>query len=249
MPVAAFDFWDSTIRNYMSSLGSPTEELARLLLAAIAGGLVGLEREVRGRQAGFRTYLLVCLGSAMVMLVSIQFGSHHWPSPDSPGVTIRVDPGRIAYGVMTGVGFLGAGVIVHNKGGVVRGLTTGAGLWCVAAVGLAIGFGMYVMSAMATMIVLGSLWILDYFEDLIPKYRYRRVIVRTKYSPGVVAATVKKFKSARLHVVDASFERSDDLAAAIIDLQIAFVNSNQYYNLERELEADPDYHLVSTREI
>jgi len=150
---------------------------------------------------------------------------------------------------MTGVGFLGAGVIVHNKGGVVRGLTTGAGLWCVAAVGLAIGFGMYVMSAMATMIVLGSLWILDYFEDLIPKYRYRRVIVRTKYSPGVVAATVKKFKSARLHVVDASFERSDDLAAAIIDLQIAFVNSNQYYNLERELEADPDYHLVSTREI
>jgi putative Mg2+ transporter-C (MgtC) family protein len=249
MPLAVFDFWDAQVRQFMGSLGSPGEELARILLAAVAGGLVGLEREVRGRQAGFRTYLLVCVGSAIVMLVSVQFATHAWTAYKQPGININVDPARIAYGVMTGVGFLGAGVIVHNKGGVVRGLTTGAGLWCVAAIGLAVGFGMYMLSALGTLIILLALWILDYFEDVLPKYRYRSVTVRTKYVPGVVAATVKRFKRANLRVTDATFERSEDLQHAIIDLHIAFLYSDQYYDLERQLEADPDYHLVSTREI
>lgn len=249
MALAQFDLWDSQIRAFMSSLGSPAEELLRIVLAAIAGGLVGLEREVRGRQAGFRTYLLVCVGSAIVMLVSIQFAKQPWKAYDEPGININIDPARIAYGVMTGVGFLGAGVIVHNKGGVVRGLTTSAGLWCVAAIGLAVGFGMYVLTALGTLIILGALWILDYLEDGIPKMRYRRVTVRATYKPGIVAATVRRFKQAHLDVVDASFERTDDLANAIIDLHIAFINSDQYYDLERQLEADPDYHLVSTREL
>jgi hypothetical protein len=108
---------------------------------------------------------------------------------------------------------------------------------------------MYVVGAAGTVIVLAALWILDYMEDIIPKLRYRTVVVRTKYTPGVVAKTVKRFKAARLHVSDASFERSEDLQNALIKLQIAFVNSNQYYDLERELEADPEYHLVSTCEI
>jgi len=248
MILATFDLWESHIRQFMAALGSPGEEAVRLLIAALFGGLVGLEREVRGRQAGFRTYLLVCVGSALTMIVSNQLALHAWHSPTQE-IQIRVDPGRIAYGVMTGIGFLGAGVIVQQKGGSIRGLTTAAGLWCIASVGLAVGFGLYVLSALGTMIVLGSLWILDYVEEVIPKFRYRRVIVRTRYTPGVVAATVKRFKLAGLHVVDAGFERSQDLQEAIIDLQIAFVNSNQYYDLERKLEADPDYHLVSTNEL
>jgi hypothetical protein len=84
---------------------------------------------------------------------------------------------------------------------------------------------------------------------MIPKLRYRTVRVRTRYRPGCVADTVKRFKKGGLHVVDAAFERSADLASAEIDLHIAFVNSDQYYNLERELEADPDYHLLTTREL
>jgi putative Mg2+ transporter-C (MgtC) family protein len=248
MILGAFDFWDSSIQQFMASLGWPTEALARLLLAAVAGGLVGLEREVRGRQAGFRTYLLVCVGSALTMLVSSQLALHDW-QPANTLYTVRVDPGRIAYGVMTGIGFLGAGVIVRHTGGTVRGLTTAAGLWCVAAIGLGIGFGMYVVAAMGTLIVLAALWILDYVEDAIPKLRYRMVVVRTKYTPGVVAKTVKRFKSGRLHVSDVSFDRSEDLQHALIKLQIAFINSDQYYDLERQLEADPEYHLVSTNEI
>src|SRR3982751_5325636 len=113
------------------------ETATRILLAAIFGGLIGLEREVRGRQAGFRTYILVCVGSALVMVVSIQFAAHQWTAQSAnQGININIDPARIAYGVMTGIGFLGAGAIVHAQGGLVRGLTTAAALWCVAAVGL-----------------------------------------------------------------------------------------------------------------
>jgi putative Mg2+ transporter-C (MgtC) family protein len=238
--------WDGATRAWAAGLGVPVESALRLLLAVIAGGLVGLEREVRGRQAGFRTYILVCLGSALVMIVSTEFARHEWPS--RPGVNLNIDPARIAYGVMTGVGFLGAGTIIHNRGSI-RGLTTAAGLWCVAAVGLATGLGIYLLSAVAVLLMLGALWILDYAEDMIPKLRYRTVRVRTKYQPGCVAETVKRFKKGGLHVVDAAFERSDDMKNAEIDLHIAFVNSDQYYNLERELEADPDYHLLTTREL
>src|SRR5256885_15963979 len=102
------------LASWAAALGPTGEGFLRLFLAAIAGGLVGLERELRGRQAGFRTYLLVCLGSALVMIVSTEFGVHHWTAQTpNQGVNINVDPARIAYGVMTGIGFLGAGVIGH----------------------------------------------------------------------------------------------------------------------------------------
>src|SRR3954454_7079761 len=146
---------NSTINEWFLSLGSPLEDLARLLMAAVFGGLVGIEREVRGRQAGFRTCLLVCVGSALVMLVSIEFARHNWTH--QPNVNINIDPARIAYGVMTGIGFLCAGVIVKGNTGI-HGLTTAAGMWCVAAIGLSIGFGMYSISTLATVLVVTALW-------------------------------------------------------------------------------------------
>src|SRR3954463_12266300 len=142
MLLAALSQWDISIHNWITgAFGAPLEDFARLIMAAIAGGLVGIEREVRGRQAGFRTNMLVCIGSALGMIVSTQFAIHPWtPQTKNEGVNINIDPARIAYGVMTGIGFIGAGVIVHNKGAV-RGLTTAAALWCVAAMGLAGGVG------------------------------------------------------------------------------------------------------------
>src|SRR5215470_11148993 len=106
---------DQQISSWAASLGWPGEAMLRLVLAAVVGALVGLEREVRGRQAGFRTNLLVCVGSCLTMIVSLQFASHTW-APQQPGVNVNVDPARIAYGVMTGVGFLGAGTILHYRG-------------------------------------------------------------------------------------------------------------------------------------
>src|SRR5439155_4519930 len=118
--LASMDGLDSAIRAWGEQFNWPAEPIVRLLLAAVAGGLVGLERELRGRQAGFRTNLLVCMGSALTMLVSIHFALRPWQS--QVGININIDPARIAYGVMTGVGFLGAGTILQ-QGGAIRGLT------------------------------------------------------------------------------------------------------------------------------
>src|SRR5215203_3390737 len=105
MLAASIAQWDSIIQNWVGGMGAPIESFVGLILAAVAGGLVGLERELRGRQAGFRTYLLVCVGSALVMVVSAGMAAHPWKAP--PGVNVNVDPSRIAYGVMGGIGFLG----------------------------------------------------------------------------------------------------------------------------------------------
>src|SRR4051812_23603623 len=122
--------FDQFVTQGAQGLGWPTEGFFRLVLAAVMGGLVGMERELRGRQAGFRTNLLVCLGSALVMIVSVNFAIHRWQAQSAnQGININIDPARIAYGVMTGVGFLGAGTIVQHRGSI-RGLTTAAGLWC-----------------------------------------------------------------------------------------------------------------------
>src|SRR5690349_11556207 len=106
--------WDLVIQHWAATHGWPLDAFLRLILAAVSGGLVGLEREVRGREAGFRTNLLVCLGSALVMLVSIHFAGQEWPHANT--INVNIDPARIAYGVMTGVGFLGAGAILKQNG-------------------------------------------------------------------------------------------------------------------------------------
>lgn len=241
-----FSEWDQSINAAAAALGWPIESFLRLVLGAIMGGLVGMERELRGRQAGFRTNLLVCLGSALVMIVSISFAHHTWPNAIAS--EIRLDPARIAYGVMGGIGFLGAGTIVQNRGSV-RGLTTAAGLWCMAAVGLSIGFGLYVISAFTTGLILLALWILDYMEDMLPKLRYRNVVVRTKWSPKCIADTVEHFQQAGLDVVDAAFQRSADLEDADITMRVAFTNKQQYFDLERTLEGDGRYKLLATHEL
>jgi putative Mg2+ transporter-C (MgtC) family protein len=218
------------------------------MIAGVAGGLIGLEREVRGRQAGFRTNLLVCVGSCLTMIVSLHFATHSWqPQTANQGVNINIDPARIAYGVMTGVGFLGAGTIIHHRGSV-RGLTTAAAMWCVAAVGLAAGFGMYVVTAMAVGVVLVALWLLDRVEARLPKLRYRTITVRRPWGEGVIEQTVAFFKEHELDVTDVSFERTEDLLQVDVSLMVAFTNRDQYYACERRLEKTPGYDFMATRE-
>ena len=246
MHLALIDGLDNTIQGWFSEFRWPAEYAARLLLAMIAGGLVGIERELRGRQAGFRTNILVCVGSCLTMIVSINFASRPWPH--EPNVNMNIDPARIAYGVMTGIGFLGAGTIIKH-GVAVRGLTTAAAMWCVAAVGMAAGFGMYTLTFIATFLIVAALWILDYLESLVPKWRYRTVTLRRKWKPGVIPETIDRFKFAGLRVIDASMQRDDDdLAHTKINVRIAFVRPRKYYDLERQLEEDPDYDILATKE-
>src|SRR5215217_5966167 len=130
------------------------EVALRLVLAAVLGGAVGLERELREREAGLRTHLLVSVGAAVFTLVSA-YGFNDFNYGSREGITL--DPTRIAAQIVTGIGFLGAGAIIR-QGLSVRGLTTAATLWVVAAIGMATGAGYYSAAVLATVIVLFSLW-------------------------------------------------------------------------------------------
>jgi putative Mg2+ transporter-C (MgtC) family protein len=130
------------------------ESLLRLALAAILGGLIGVERELREREAGLRTHLLVALGSALFTIV----GAYGFDAFLNTGASVvRADPTRIAAQIVTGIGFLGAGAIIR-QGLSVRGLTTAATLWVVAAVGLAAGAGYYSVAVITTALVLIALY-------------------------------------------------------------------------------------------
>ena len=130
------------------------ESLLRLALAAVLGGLIGVERELREREAGLRTHLLVAVGSALFTIVGA-YGFHAFL--ESGANVVRADPTRIAAQIVTGIGFLGAGAIIR-QGLSVRGLTTAATLWVVAAVGLAAGAGYYSAAVITTGLVLMALY-------------------------------------------------------------------------------------------
>jgi putative Mg2+ transporter-C (MgtC) family protein len=139
-----------------------------LLGALIAGGIIGLERSYHGREAGFRTHTLVCLSSSLLMLVTLY--QSKW-LPQLPSDMMRGDPTRMAQGIMTGIGFLGAGVI-YKEDFSVRGLTTAASIWITAAIGILIGIGFYFPAVLATVLALGTLSYFRRIEARIPTQRY-----------------------------------------------------------------------------
>ncbi len=135
------------------------ELLKRILIACLLSGLIGLEREVRRHEAGLRTHILVCVGSTLIMLTSLYLFDIY------KSLAVN-DPARIAAGVVTGIGFLGAGTIIRSQDGV-RGLTTASSLWVVAALGLSIGCGFYKAAIIVTFCVLCVLLFLRRFENVL----------------------------------------------------------------------------------
>ncbi len=159
---------------------SEWELILRLFLAVILGGLIGFERERHNRPAGFRTHILVCTGSALLMMVSAYGFSAH------VGSNFHPDPGRIAAAVVTGIGFIGAGTILQQRGGI-RGLTTAATIWVVSGVGLAVGIGFYLGSIVTTAFVLLSLLSLRRVErSLFYRRRLKRLLIRAVDQPGLL---------------------------------------------------------------
>ena len=141
--------------------------LLRIFCAAILGGIIGLEREYRAKEAGFRTHFLVALGSALFMIVSA-YGF----SDAMNNELQRWDVSRVAAQVVSGIGFIGAGTIIFRKAeNIVSGLTTAAGLWVTAAMGLACGGGMYVLAIGSTVMVLLGLEAFNYFLHKFDKHR------------------------------------------------------------------------------
>jgi putative Mg2+ transporter-C (MgtC) family protein len=237
--------FDALIHAKLANQSWAVEAVVELLLAAIAGGLVGLERELRGRQAGFRTNLLVCVGSALVMIVSSHVARMAWQH--QPNININVDPARIAYGVMGGIGFLGAGTIIQHRGSV-RGLTTAAGMWCVAALGLAAGLGMYSVTLTATVIVVAALWILDIFENMLPTTHFRTIRVRCRWRPGAIVQVVEWIKTFGFKILDVHFERTKDLQDVDVDVGVAFRDKRMLYKMEDKAQTEEDFQLMALRQ-
>lgn len=148
--------------------------LLHLVAALVAGGIIGLERSFHGRPAGFRTHTLVCLASSLLMLVTL----YQWQwLPGVPLDTVRTDPTRMAQGIMTGIGFLGAGVI-FKEGLSIRGLTTAASIWITAAIGILFGIGFYAPAILATIFTIGTLSFFRWIEAKLPSHYYAHHFIR-----------------------------------------------------------------------
>lgn len=182
--------------------GFPSALLPVLHIAAalVAGGIIGIERTFRGRAAGFRTYALVCMGSAMAMVVVV------YPQPWlPPGMDTAGDVSRIVQGILTGIGFLGAGIIVKH-GFSVRGLTTAASIWTVAVIGILIGAGYYWEAAAGVLLVLGTLSLFRRIEDLMAKENYAQVKLSVARAPGLAKLQIDALiAQSGLHIEQVSY--------------------------------------------
>ena len=164
-------------------------ELAwRFFIALLLGGVIGFEREWSNHAAGFRTHILVCVGSATIMLLSI-YGFSQFVYE----VNVRIDPARLAAQVISGIGFLGAGAIMRN-GLTISGLTTAASIWVVAAIGLSVGAGFYEAAILATVTVLISLILLNRWEKVVlHKRRYHDLSVKLFDQDRSISKVIQTF--------------------------------------------------------
>lgn len=155
---------------------SDWEVVGKLALALVLGGFIGLEREIHSQPAGLRTHMVVALGAALLMLLSLEMRR----------IQHDADPGRIAAQVVSGIGFLGAGAILRF-GMSVKGLTTAACLWTAAGIGLAVGAGYYLGAVSATVLTLIATFVFDKFERLFIEGRvYKRFVITAKEGTGIV---------------------------------------------------------------
>jgi putative Mg2+ transporter-C (MgtC) family protein len=210
------------------------EFILRLFIAALLGGLIGLEREYRAKEAGFRTHFLVALGSAMFMLLS-QYGFEGILSSEQ---SVRLDPSRIAAQVVSGIGFIGAGTIIFQKH-IVRGLTTAAGLWVTAAIGMTTGAGLFALSIMGTILVLLCL---ETMHIIMGSVGNRNVFLKlSAQSPKDVQDLLNRFKEWSV-VVD-SFKQEE----STVDGERRYIVSMEL-NMRRRQFEDHLYDMLQTDE-
>jgi putative Mg2+ transporter-C (MgtC) family protein len=191
----------------------------KLLMSALLGGLIGLEREVHGRPAGFRTHLLVSLGACLFVLTSLHlyqlFGSKAGSGP------VGVDPGRIAAQVVAGIGFLGAGAIIRERASI-RGLTTAACLWVAAALGVACGVGMFVVAMLVTAVALLSLLLLKKVETLLSRDTYTSVMIWSMDCEGQVNLIENALKNFHAEIVRLTIERDVSVSDIYLEYYVKY---------------------------
>lgn len=180
-----------------------TDIIIRLVLAAIIGGLIGFEREVHGRAAGFRTQLLVCVAAVLIMVISENYYFYIRDLDSS----LRIDPARISAGALIGIGFLGAGVIIKS-GFAVRGLTTAASIWMVSAIGLAIGGGLYIEGVVTAAITIIALTALRPLERKITGLRFKTISISTEQMDDIEDAISSIITNCNFNIHTINYEKN-----------------------------------------
>ncbi len=215
----------------------------RVLLAAAAGAIVGLERYIHGRAAGMRTNMLVATASALIMLLSEKY---YLLMPGLDPMVIRIDPSRIAAGAITGVGFLGAGVIIKNRLSVV-GLTTAATIWLISAIGLAFGAGMFALGTTGVVLALFALFLMDLIEKRIPAAAYRVFTITGANVLGNEQRYAQLFKSFGYEIKSRTYRIDKEHGRQEIGFQLRCYGEKDVKAIMNQLAEDPDILTVSKR--
>ena len=198
------------------------EFVFRLFVAGVMGALVGLDREYRAKEAGYRTHFLVSLGSALIMIIS-----QHGFDGVLHEVGVGLDPSRVASQVVTGIGFIGAGTIILHKQ-TVRGLTTAAGIWATSGIGLTIGVGMYVLGISATVLTLIGLEVLSL---LFKKVGMKSLSVEfSTNNKETIDNIVKSFNSKDFHIV--SYQMNEKADSGLTTYYVSMVVKSKKNNDE-----------------
>jgi putative Mg2+ transporter-C (MgtC) family protein len=218
----------------------------RMAAALVAGGLIGLERSHRGRPAGFRTHALVCLSSTLLMLVTAY--ESHWFPRDSAARVI-IDPTRMAQGIMTGIGFVGAGAII-KEGFSVRGLTTAASIWITAAIGILTGVGFYFAALVGTVLTLGTLSTFRWIEARLPTETYSLFMVRFAREAAMAEPALRSLVQAHgfsLH--NLSYRLHGDAGQLEYRMVLRTMDAGNARSLAEKLKDDPavlDFRIAPT---
>lgn len=201
--------------------------IIRLSLSLVLGGIIGIQREGKNRPAGFRTHILVCMGSTLVMLCGLfLFNNYHGLS--------NLDPARLGAQVISGIGFLGAGTII-KEGSTVKGLTTAAGLWTVAGIGIAVGSGFYLGSIVATLLILITLVVFSKLEPYVNQSKtYSFVTLCTINIPGQIGKIGTVLGELQISIDNISMDEVDDnnlMIELIINNSLNIPNNTIIQNL------------------
>ena len=216
---------------------SDVDTAIRLILSIVLGGIVGYERQASNKAAGLRTHVLVCMGSYMIMIRSVNVYY------TVEGQT-NADPARLAAQVISGIGFLGAGTIM-KEGPLVTGLTTAASIWVVSAIGLAVGFGYYSGAIMATLLAFATLSLLYQLEKRLRARSRIRLVITLANDRGKIEELCQTLRVLSAEVNDICVEESEDGG----ELKVAFLLSMRGGRDQHALLRKTFYNMRGVRDI
>jgi putative Mg2+ transporter-C (MgtC) family protein len=222
------------------------DSLFKLVLATVLGASIGVERGQHGRPAGLRTHALVCLASTLLIVVS-RTGALASLDASVPGnFTFNVDPARMGAGIVTGIGFLGAGAILRIRESLIRGLTTAACIWFVAALGVAIGFDHYILAVAAAVTALVILILLDYVEGAMKRVSYRTVTVDVELDTKeeIARSCRDLFKKRKMKIQQASYRVNNRKGEAQFTFSLRLSTKRDRLGLVSEISALPGVNSV-----